>query len=294
MEFQSKLFQLKKQIQGLSDLGIRGRLRYDQIKIWLRQFESEEEILVGHLILRHLIFKDEERMTLLLKQSLRNAANHFVEDLDRSRLNWNQAICNDYNGIRFFAGPPSFHYEGMGKPGKSGEIITNLLKTFFPTDRLKYPEYFGNNLSGSEAYLLVDDAILSGNQMEDIIKRYENLLLNSSHKSALIIGIAHEEALTYLKGMFPALKIFYGEIIRSSSSYTSLCEEWIRSSFWDLRYQHPKEILENISNRANFDTKQHLGHNHQALLLAYSYGTPDNTIQILRDNSATWDGLLSR
>ncbi|ENW81336.1 hypothetical protein F909_02627 [Acinetobacter sp. ANC 3929] len=294
MEFQSKLYQLKKQIQGLSDIGIRGRISYDQIKIWLRQFQTEEEILLGHLILRHLIFKDDQQMIFLLKQALRNAANHFVTNLDRERLTWNHAICKDFNGLKFYAGPPSFHYEGLGKPGKSGEIITNLLKSFFPIDRLKYPEYFGNTLSGNEGYLLVDDAILTGNQMEEIIKKYESLLINPNHQSALIVGLAHEQALDYLKNLFPNLKIFYGEIIRKTSSFSYLSEQWIRSSFWDYRYQHPLEILERVSQRADFSNKQHLGHNHQALLLAYSYGTPDNTIQILRDTSSTWDQLLSR
>lgn len=294
MEFQSKLYQLKKQIQGLSDIGIRGRISYDQIKIWLRQFQTEEEILLGHLILRHLIFKDDQQMIFLLKQALRNAANHFVTNLDRERLTWNHAICKDFNGLKFYAGPPSFHYEGLGKPGKSGEIITNLLKSFFPIDRLKYPEYFGNTLSGNEGYLLVDDAILTGNQMEEIIKKYESLLINPNHQSALIVGLAHEQALDYLKNLFPNLKIFYGEIIRKTSSFSYLSEQWIRSSFWDYRYQHPLEILERVSQRADFSNKQHLGHNHQALLLAYSYGTPYNTIQILRDTSSTWDQLLSR
>ncbi len=294
MEFQSKLYQLKKQIQGLSDIGIRGRISYDQIKIWLRQFQTEEEILLGHLILRHLIFKDDQQMIFLLKQALRNAANHFVTNLDRERLTWNHAICKDFNGLKFYAGPPSFHYEGLGKPGKSGEIITNLLKSFFPIDRLKYPEYFGNTLSGNEGYLLVDDAILTGNQMEEIIKKYESLLINPNHQSALIVGLAYEQALDYLKNLFPNLKIFYGEIIRKTSSFSYLSEQWIRSSFWDYRYQHPLEILERVSQRADFSNKQHLGHNHQALLLAYSYGTPDNTIQILRDTSSTWDQLLSR
>ena len=294
MEFQSKLYQLKKQIQGLSDIGIRGRVRYDESKIWLKQFDSEEEILLGHLILRHLIFKNEEQMIQLLKQALRNAANYFVNSDDRERLNWYQAICNDYNGIKFYAGPPSFHYEGMGKPGKSGEIVTNLLKSSFSTDRLKYPEYFGGTLNGNEGYLLADDAILTGNQMEDIINRYRNLLINENHQSALIVGLAHEDALQYLKNVFPNLKIFYGEIIRASSSFIQLSEQWVCSNFWDSSYCHPMEILERISNNANFSKKQHLGHNNQALLLAYSYGTPDNTIQILRETSQTWNGLLSR
>lgn len=293
--FNSNLYQIKKDIKSLCDIGFWDKIPHENIRIWLKQFEGDDEILLAHLILRNLIYRNERQMFQLMSQALRRAINYFSLEEDRYRFGWHQLLQDGLSGKKFFAGPVNFNQYGTGKPGKSGEIITSLIKPYFNKSNLNYPDLYEDNLSANEVFFIVDDATLSGNQIGEIIsQRYSKLMLDENSSAALVVGLAHEEAISHLKAKLPNLKIFYGEIILKEQSFTSLCEHWIRQKIWENDSIHPKDVLINISNRANFSTPYHLGHNNQAMLLAYSYGTPDNSLQILHDTSDIWSPLVRR
>lgn len=295
MNFNSNILQLKREIKNLCDIDLWDNLSFENVKIWLKQFQSDEEKLLGHLIVRNLIVRNDKQMTQLLLQAIRRSINYFVKEEDRYRFSWQQILIDDYNHKKFYMGPVNFNTQGFGIPGKSGEIIIPLLRKYVPRGRFQYPDLYVDGLRANEGYFLIDDAILSGQQIEECISRlYSRLMLTPDASSALVVGIAHEEALRYLKEKLPNLKVFYGELLKTESSFTNLCEKWINTSMWPSHYPHPMMVYEDICLRANFAEKHHLGHVNQALLLCYSYGTPDNTIQILRDNSLTWSRLVSR
>lgn len=295
MVFNSHLLQLKREIKQLSEIGLWDNMTYENVKIWLRQFKSPEEELLGHLIVRNLIIRNKKQMTQLMQQAIRRAISYFVKEEDRYRFNWLQILSEGYNGKTFYVGPVNFNIEGYGKPGKSGEIIMPLLKSIVPRTNFCYPDMYKDGLNAKEAFFLVDDAILSGHQIEEWIDRYyKDLMTKPESESALVVGLAHEDALEYLRINLPELKVFYGELLLRDNSFTTLCKKWIESNIWPAYYQPPLTVFNDINDRAGFANKLHLGHLNQALLLAYSYGTPDNTIQILRDNSDNWECLVSR
>lgn len=295
MILDSNIFQLKKEINSLAQIGFWDKLSSSQIKIWLKQFNNPEYALLGHLILKNLIYRNDKQMTQLLCQALRRAVSHFVEEDDRDRFSCQQILQEDYNGKKIYCGPLNFNKEGFGKPGKSGEIIMSMIRSYVPKSRFYYPDYFDSGLKADEGFFLIDDAILTGHQMEEWINRYyQQLMLDKSSTSALVVGLAHEDALQYLKETLPNLRIFYGEIILSNSSLTELCQNWVDKKIWPDDFRPPLEVFNEISINANFQQPQHLGHLNQALLLAYSYSTPDNSIQILRDISDNWTPLVSR
>lgn len=293
MVFNSNLLQLKREIKQLSEIDLWDNMTYETVKIWLRQFTSPEETLLGHLIVRNLIIRNKKQMTQLMQQAIRRAISHFVKEEDRYRFNWLQILNEGYNSKIFYMGPVNFNIDGYGKPGKSGEVIMPLLKKFVPRTNFQYPDSYKNGLNAKEAFFLVDDAVLSGHQIEQWINRYYKDLMTSPD-SALVVGLAHEEALDYLKNKLPDLNIFYGELLLKEYSFLNLCNKWCDSGIWPKEYQSPLEVFNGINERADFLYKAPLGHLNQALLLAYSYGTPDNTIQILRENSSNWECLVSR
>lgn len=293
--FNSNLYQIKKDVKSLCDLGFWDRIPHENIKIWLKQFEGDDEILLAHLILRNLIYRNERQMFQLMSQALRRAINHFSLEEDRCRFGWHQLLQDDHSGKKIMAGPVNFNQYGTGMPGKSGEIITSLIKPYFNRSNLNYPDLYEHGLSANEGFFIVDDAILSGNQIGDIIsQRYSKLMLDENSSAALVVGLAHEDAISYLKTKLPNLRIFYGEIILKQQSFTSLSDIWIQQKFWVNDNIHPLELLIEISNRAKFNKPYYLGHNNQAMLLAYSYGTPDNSLQILHDTSEIWSPLVRR
>lgn len=293
MVFNSNLLQLKREIKQLSEIDLWDNMTHESVKIWLRQLISPEEKLLGHLIVRNLIIRNNKQMTQLMQQAIRRAISYFVKEEDRYRFNWLQILNEGYNSKIFYMGPVNFNIEGYGQPGKSGEVIMPLLKKFAPRTNFRYPDSYQYGLNAKEAFFLVDDAVLSGHQIEEWIDRYYKDLM-ASPDSALVVGIAHEEALEHLKEKLPDLKVFYGELLLKEYSFVNLCNKWCDSGIWPSEYQTPLDVFNSINERADFSTKAPLGHLNQALLLAYTYGTPDNTIQILRDNSPNWESLVSR
>lgn len=293
MVFNSNLLQLKREIKQLSEIDLWDNMTHESVKIWLRQLISPEEKLLGHLIVRNLIIRNNKQMTQLMQQAIRRAISYFVKEEDRYRFNWLQILNEGYNSKIFYMGPVNFNIEGYGQPGKSGEVIMPLLKKFAPRTNFRYPDSYQYGLNAKEAFFLVDDAVLSGHQIEEWIDRYYKDLM-ASPDSALVVGIAHEEALEHLKEKLPDLKVFYGELLLKEYSFVNLCNKWCDSGIWPSEYQTPLDVFNSINERADFSTKAPLGHLKQALLLAYTYGTPDNTIQILRDNSPNWESLVSR
>lgn len=293
MVFNSNLLRLKREIKQLSEIDLWENMTYESVKIWLSQFISPEEKLLGHLIVRNLIIRNNKQMTQLMQQAIRRAISHFVKEEDRYRFNYLQILNEGYNSKIFYMGPVNFNIEGYGTPGKSGEVIMPLLKKIVPRTNFKYPDLFKYGLNAKEAFFLVDDAVLSGNQIEQWINgHYKDLM--ASPDAALVVGLAHEEALEYLKDKLPDMKIFYGELLLKEYSFVNLCNKWCESGIWPREYRSPLDVFNGINERASFSDKAHLGHSNQALLLAYSYGTPDNTIQILRENSSGWECLVTR
>ena len=293
MIFNSNLLQLKREIKQLSQIDLWDNMTHENVKIWLKQFKSPEETLLGHLIVRNLIIRNKKQMTQLMQQAVRRAISNFVKEEDRYRFNWLQILSEGYNSKTFYMGPVNFNIDGFGKPGKSGEVIMPLLKNIVPRTNFRYPDMYKNGLNAKEAFFLVDDAILSGHQIEEWINQHYKDLM-SSPEAALVVGLAHEEALDYLKIKLPELKVFYGELLLKDNSFTKLCDRWCDSGLWPADYPPPLDVFNVISDRARFANKAYFGHLNQALLLAYSYGTPDNTIQILRENSDHWECLVSR
>lgn len=293
MVFNSNLLQLKREIKQLSEIELWDNMTHETVKIWLRQFISPEETLLGHLIVRNLIVRNKKQMTQLLLQAIRRAVSYFVKEEDRYRFTWQQILSEGYNSKTFFIGPINFNIEGFGQPGKSGEVIMPYLKGYVPRTNFQYPDAYKDGLNAKEAFFVIDDAILSGHQIEERIDRYYKQLM-ASPDAALVVGIAHEEALEYLTDKLPSLKVFYGELLLKDYSFLSLSKKWCESGIWPNNYPSPIEVFDAINERAAFEKKTPLGHLNQALLLAYSYGTPDNTIQILRDESPNWECLVSR
>ena len=63
MIFNSNLLQLKREIKQLSEIELWDNITNENMKIWLRQFSSPEEILLGNLRARNLIVRNNKQMT---------------------------------------------------------------------------------------------------------------------------------------------------------------------------------------------------------------------------------------
>jgi len=283
---------LKKIIRQLCQTSLRQGLSHERIKIWLNQFSAGPETRLALLIIRYLIYRTDAQIYSLLDQSLRKASLHFMLESDRDRVNWRHVFTREYNGIIFNFGPPKD--PELSRPGGSGEIITRHLKKFgIPKSRNSYPSNFPNGLDNNEGYIMVDDGSFTGEQIEPYIGKYT--FLKNSDRAAVVLGLAHSDAITLLKRTCPEVLIFYGELFSCENSFQFMCVKWMEEGLWPYDEIHPVDLYLNVcKEKAKFVTPYYLGHGNQGLLLAYEHGIPDNSLQLLWDKSDTWQPLIER
>lgn len=282
------MHQLLSTIRYLSSTGIRS-ISFDEIKLWLRQFRSEEERLLGILIIRYMIYRNEDQMLSLIKSALRKLAFYYMEDDDDPFIKWLQILNRKDKGLKFTFGPPVDREFTL--PGKSGELMIRLIQQLgISKSSFDYPDC-ASILNDNDVYVLVDDAILTSDQITGILHKFS--ALKTLTHCAIVVGIIHKEGLDLLNKNFPNIKIFFGEVITHEQNLIELSRYWIQKDIWYYE-DDPIEIYLNICNDCEFKDPYHLGHSNQALLLMYHHSVPDNSLQLLWDTSEKWNPLKRR
>lgn len=291
---------LKKTIKLLCTTRIRQPLSYEQIKVWLNQFNEGPELTLALLILRFLIYRTSDQLISSLKQALKHAAishisqTHNPEDIDwRNILNGSDPNLN----LKYYFGPLRLDYT---KPGKSGELISRMVRHCINinSSQLEYPSYFDSRpLNENERYLLVDDGVFTGDQMDEFITDYGDFMTSCS-QTAIVVGLAHECAINVMKNKYPNIPLFYGEKITSKECFKSVSQEWIDDGIWSYKQITPleqyMELIKSKFNDYHYSSDIALGYGNLGCMIAYEHGIPDNSLRLLWGKSDNWSPLIVR
>nr|WP_198293826.1 hypothetical protein [Dechloromonas agitata] len=265
----------------------------ERVKTWLNQFLTEQEKILGLLILRHLVFRTNDQLVSSLRQALRRAGKYFLpSDLNPEVANWKDVIEGRVDSIEMIYGPPTHDYT---PPGKSGELIVRVLtsKLGIKKGQLQYPVQI-TNLTPKERYLLVDDGVYTGDQLSDFISQRGGFLADGD-QSGIVVALAHETAINKFSEKFPKLPIFYGEMLTKSDGFSALSRVWVDSGVWPYTDISPEDLYMKIYERHEpFEKNSPLGYGNLGLLVAYEHGIPDDSVELLWGVSATWTPLIGR
>ncbi|GAB6140197.1 hypothetical protein JCM14076_09260 [Methylosoma difficile] len=284
---------LRNIIKLLCTTQIRQPLKLEQIKAWLNQFEKGSETILALLILRFLIYRTSDQLASSLKQALKCAALNFIPQNELlETYDWREVLNGTYKGLDFYFGP--IKHENS-KPGKSGEIITRLVKSCLDLDSwaLDYPDQI-TKLSVNQRFLLVDDGVYTGHQINDFINVHgEFMTLNS--QTGIIVAMAHDSGVELLNKNYPNIPIFCGEQITPKNCFEIMSKQWIEDKVWPYRDITPlDQYLEITNNKARFEKSMPLGYGNLGCLIAYDHGIPDDSLQLLWDKSENWKPLIPR
>lgn len=284
---------LLKTIKALCSTKIRHPMTIEQIKAWLKQFEQGPEYTLALLILRFLIYRTSDQLDSSLKQALKGAATHFTPpELKKEDIDWRDVLSGEFHQIAFYYGPLRNEYTS---PGKSGEVISRQLKHCIPIDSAKliYPSSI-NRLEEDERFLLIDDATYTGSQLGVFIETSGQFMHKQSDKTGILVGIAHENAINFLSSKFPGIPIFYGEKITPQECFIETSKRWIVDKLWTYPTITPEDQYLKIAERANFQKKMPFGYGSLGCMIAYEHGIPDDSLQLLWDESKDWKPLFER
>lgn len=278
-------------MHALSRSNVRSPLSVERVKVWVKQFHSDEEKTLAWLILRNLIFRTTEQLQSSMRQALKQAALHFLDQIGlKETVAWTDAL-KGAAGLQFECGPPSLVQFGMGKPGKSGDLITRAINQRYGINK-QFPS--GVTVLGEkERFIVVDDGTYTGSQLETFLLNWE--LDSSSGRVAIAVGMAHETACAHLRDKFPKVPLFYGELLTADSCFAALCQKWISTRQWQYE-KSPFEVYAEIHARAQpfQDGNGGNGYGSIGALVAFGHGVPDDSIQLLWGTSPNWKPLVER
>ena len=282
---------VERAVHALSRSNVRNPLSVERIKVWVKQFTGDQEKTLAWLILRNLIYRTNEQLQSSMRQALKQAALHFLDEIGkREEVAWTDAL-RGAAGLDFLCGPPSLVQYGMGQPGKSGDLIARAVNQRYGIKK-QFPSGV-NVLSDKERFIIVDDGTYTGTQLATFLRSWD--VNYSSGRVAIAVGIAHQDACTYLQDQFPQVKLFRGELLTPEICFTALSQKWIETGQWQYD-KTPLQVYAEIHERAQpFDEGDGgNGYGDIGALVAFSHGVPDDSIQLLWGVSAAWNPLIER
>lgn len=282
---------VERAVHALSRSNVRSPLSVERIKVWVKQFRGDEERTLAWLILRNLIFRTNEQLQSSMRQALKQAALHFVDQVgQRETVSWTDAL-KGAAGLDFYCGPPSLVQYGMGQPGKSGDVIARAINQRYGVKK-QFPSGI-NVLSEKERFIVVDDGTYTGMQLETFLRSWDQDY--SSRRVAIAVGMAHQTACDHLHVEFPEVPLFHGELLTPETCFSALSQKWIDTKQW-MYDKTPIEVYAEVHERAQPFKEGNGGNGYGDIgaLVAFSHGVPDDSIQLLWGVSDTWKPLVER
>ena len=282
---------VERAVHLLSRTGVRAPLNIERIKRWVKQFQSQAEKTLAWLILRNLIFRTNEQLLSSMRQALKQATIHFVEQQgSQGEVAWGDALRGS-TGLSISCGPPSLATRGFVPPGKSDELMARLINQRYRIEK-HFPSEI-NVLTPDERFIVVDDGTYTGVQLCTFLRNWD--IDFSQRRVAIAVSMAHKTACQALKDEFPTVPMFYGELLAPEMCFTSLCQRWVETGQW--RYETPPiDVYAEVHRRNQPFEKGNGagGYGDVGALIAFEHGVPDDSIQLLWDTSRTWQPLVDR
>lgn len=280
-------------IKSLCVTKIRSPMSTEQTKAWLNQFDKGPEKILALLILRFLIYRTSDQLKSSLKQAFKSAATSFIPTgYTPDNIDWRDVLTGKIADLKFSYGPAK---HDDTRPGKSGEVISRLLKFCIPLDdqQLIYPDKL-SKLNENQRYLLIDDGIYTGTQLSIFIREGGSFMVGNG-QAGIVVGLAHEEAIQNLQKAFSSIPIFYGEKITPKECFVEISTEWVSNGLWQFSDISPIDQYNAIvEKKGNFENPAPLGFGNLGCMIAYEHGIPDNSLQLLWGKSDTWNPLFER
>lgn len=283
---------IERAVHWLSRTGVRSPLSVERIKQWVKQFQNFEEKTLAWLILRNLIFRTNEQLLSSMRQAMKQATIHFVDQLDlQEKIAWNDAL-KGHAGLDFYCGPPSILRLGQpSEPGKSGDLMARLINQRYGIEK-QFPSDV-NVLQPDERFILVDDGTYTGVQLANFLRNWDIDL--SQGRVAIAVAMAHKTACEHLKQEFPNVPLFHGELLTAEMCFQALSQKWIETEQW-IYQKSPMEVYDEVHTRNQPFKKGNggTGYGNIGALVAFEHGVPDDSIQLLWDVSPSWKPLVER
>lgn len=284
---------LERTVKGLSNLGIRQPpLTWEKAKRWAKQFDDGPEKVLAWLILRFLVFRTTDQLESSFRQAIKSVSQHFGEKIELPKeTDWRAILSGQAGNLSFYCSPPTLNTHSL--PGKSGELIARLVNRTFGVS--KSYAYDFTVIAEDERLLIVDDGTFTGEQLDGFLASYGPAKTHPE-QIAIVVAIAHEEAISKLANRHPNIAVFFGEMLLKAHCFEHLAQSWISNGLWPYPETHPTDVYEAICEKHKLlnGSSGSLGFGSLGVIVGYEHGIPDDSLNILWSKSETWLPLIER
>ena len=284
---------IERTVKSLCSLGIRqSPLTWERARRWAKQFDDGPEKNLAWLILRHLVFRTTDQLESSMRQALKRTAQHFrmIEGLSEE-TEWRDMFNPIVSGLKFYCSPP--FASTYTTPGESGELIARMVNRAYKIE--KFYSYNFTTFDPGERLLIVDDGSFTGEQLDSFLSNYSPAKVYPA-QIAIVLAIAHEDAIALLKRKHPLISVFCGEVLLEAHCFESMASSWIANKVWLDESSTPLDVYKSlcVKHKLGGESAACLGFGGLGVMLGYEHGIPDDSLRILWEHSDTWTPLIER
>lgn len=286
----------KEQCVKLIQYGIWKGVDSNDLKAWLKNFETPQEKYFAARLIDWLVYRNFDHIDAMLFDLLtRHLHNQWRLDgnpLYKNKLNPLEILCNKWGFSKYLV-----RYVTAVKPDdpgtKSGyRIINTLNHNLNVSDKynIKIEDIKQAYENGVRTFLLFDDILGTGEQMKAIL----NLSAFSSYSDVFVyvlVCAAHEKGISEIKKEFPFVKVLYAEYIPYNSSlFNAIPAE-------ELGLKDANEVhdwYKNFMHRKGVHGKSALGRGDLGMVYAFQNSVPNNCLPLLYYESEQLSKLLNK
>lgn len=270
--------------------------KYETFTAWLNNFDSELDEYLALQLIDSLIVRSNQMVKvgfarLLHSQIRQTLIERQVVDESIDLVQWKRLmrVGGLQNKIQF---SPVYTND---QAGESGNSIYRLISSELATGRYLLNE----SKSESEAIILIDDFVGSGQQFLDFSKEFE---LEERLKTQVIIYcplVAYKIGVDKIKTRFPKLILLPVETIyKESSIFSGSKDDFFKNDTINTIESVKNHLISMQSKYASKNMPSWLGFDNASLPLSFEWGCPNQTPSILWMHETPkvegWNKLFSR
>ena len=266
----------------------------NNLKSWLKNFNTEEERNFAALVLEWLVYRSNEHCKSMLYDVLTRLLHNQwrldkspVYDMNKHPLVLLQEKYSDPN-IRYVTSVTKTD------PGsKSGYSMVRVLNNKFQTSikwNIKNEQMAECYNKGIRTFIYVDDIIGSGEQIINVL-RESPITTYKDINVYVCVCAAHEQGINNIKAEFPSVKILTAEFIPIDTDIFGNIHEVLGYESRDALREWYENFMRTNGARGHFNI---YGRGDLGLVYAFQDNTPNNSLPILHFHNDNLSMLLNK
>lgn len=295
--FDCHLDRTKRAIDALIQRNVISSFGSAELKIWLKNFDSDLDLYLASQLLDSLIIRSSK----MLESMCHNAIEHTVMGLLREKCLWCEGQY-DSTLRRIANGDTTLPFrfvviEDFGeKPAKSGSELFRFYSrsNAIHKDLGIQPKRIPKQPTHVKFLILLDDFSGTGTQFGKFYNEFKLANHLDRYKFVFVPLMAHKDACKKLERIAPSVMFRPVEVL--SDKHNFFCESSYQSGIWARDKFNLVDDVRNhyvalLKRKGVVDCFSHFDLN---LAVGFDISTPNNTLKAFWTNHGSWKPLLKR